>query len=302
MHLIYCITNGNKKILRHNQELLSKLKKIFGQRFQVYKSQSPDDAITFIRQLDSNCTHLICVGGDGTFNTLVNGVCSHPIPEFSPILGVLPNGTGNDFYRSAGYQKGFDFLEQIQSNNFENFDVGLVRTETETRYFANIADIGFGGAVVLQLQYFRKRFGPNFSYGLAIIKTFLKYKRPHVQIQSTHFQYEGELLLAAFCNGSIFGDGLYIHPGAQITDGKIKLTLLGKVSLFDYLKNVIKVKRGKQIKHPEAHYLEVSFPLQLKCESQWLHAETDGEYLGGRIFEISLLPQRLKMLSVQKHN
>lgn len=302
MHLIYCITNGNKKILRQNQELLSNLKKIFGEAFKLYNSQSPDDALSFIKQLDTNCTHLLCVGGDGTFNTLVNGVCSHPNPEFSPILGVLPNGTGNDFYRSAAYPKNFDFLGQIQSSNFETFDIGMVRTETEARYFANIADIGFGGAVVLQLQNFRKRFGPNFSYGLAIIKTFLQYKRPQVQIHSAHFQYEGELLLAAFCNGSIFGDGLYIHPGAKISDGKLKLTLLGKVSLFDYLKNVIKVKRGQQIKHPEAHYLEVSFPVQLKCDSQRLHAETDGEYIGGQNFEISLLPQRLKMLSVQAHN
>lgn len=302
MHHIYCITNGNKKILRQNQELLSNLIKTFGEAFQVYTSQSPDDALSFIKQLDTNCTHLICIGGDGTFNTLVNGVCCHPNPEFSPILGVLPNGTGNDFYRSAAYPKSFDFLAQIQSSNFETFDVGIIRTETETRYFANIADIGFGGAVVLQLQNFRKRFGPNFSYGLAIIKTFLQYKRPQVQIHSEHFRYDGELLLAAFCNGSIFGDGLHIHPGAKISDGELKLTLLGKVSLFDYLKNVIKVKRGQQIKHPEAHYLEVSFPVQLKCNSQTLHAETDGEYIGGQNFEISLLPQRLRMLSIQKRN
>jgi len=59
-------------------------------------------------------------------------------------------------------------------------------------------------------------------------------------------KYDGELLLAAFCNGSIFGDGLYIHPGAQIDDGLLKLTLLGKVSLFDYIKNVLRVKRGEK--------------------------------------------------------
>ena len=299
MHHIYCITNGNKKILRQNQELLAHLQAFFGDSFQIYTSRQTQEAIAFIHQLDAQCTHLICVGGDGTFNTLVNAVCSHPNSAFSPILGVLPNGTGNDFYRSAGYPKNYDFLTQIQKAKFDHFDVGLIRTEAETRYFANIADIGFGGAAVLQLQNFRKRFGPNFSYGLAIIKTFLQYKRPQVHIQSAHFQYEGELLLAAFCNGSIFGDGLYIHPGAQISDGKLKLTLLGKVSLWDYLKNVIKVKRGHQIKQLEAHYLEVSFPVQLQCSTQYLHAETDGEYIGGQAFEISLLPQRLKMLAVQ---
>ena len=299
MHHIYCITNGNKKILAQNQELLSDLKAFFGDQFQLYSSQNPDEALAFIHQLDTNCTHLLCVGGDGTFNTLVNGVCTHPNVGFSPILGVLPNGTGNDFYRSAGYSKKYDFLAQISNSGYDNFDVGLLQTEVTTRYFANIADVGFGGAVVLQLQNFRKRFGPNFSYGLAIIQTFLQYKRPQVSIQSEHFQYNGELLLAAFCNGNIFGDGLYIHPGARINDGQLKLTLLGKVSLFDYIKNVLKVKRGKQIKHPEAHYLEVSFPIELNCEEQFLHAETDGEYIGGHHFKISLLPKHLKMLPVQ---
>ncbi|MFM8596750.1 MAG: diacylglycerol/lipid kinase family protein [Flavobacteriales bacterium] len=299
MHHVYCITNGNKKILAQNQELLSDLKAFFGDQFQLYTSQNPDEALAFIHQLDTSCTHLLCVGGDGTFNTLVNGVCTHPNTDFSPILGVLPNGTGNDFYRSAGYSKKYDFLTQISTSGFDHFDVGMLQTEATTRYFANIADVGFGGAVVLQLQNFRKRFGPNFSYGLAIIQTFLQYKRPRVSIHSEHFQYNGELLLAAFCNGNIFGDGLYIHPGARINDGRLKLTLLGKVSLFDYVKNVLKVKRGKQIKHPEAHYLEVSFPIELNCEQQFLHAETDGEYIGGHHFKISLLPKHLKMLPVQ---
>lgn len=302
MPLIYCITNGNKKILRENQAFLSALQTHFGAAFQCYNSSDPEAARSFIHQLNEQCTHLICVGGDGTFNIIVNSVCTHPDPNFSPIVGVLPNGTGNDFYRSAGFPKKYDFFGAIVSGQFENIDLGILKTEEQTRYFANITDIGFGGAVVLQLQNFRKRFGPNFSYGLAIIKTFLQYKRPLVQIQSAHFQYDGELLLAAFCNGNIFGDGLYIHPGARINDGELKLTLLGKVSLFDYLKNVMKVKRGFQIKHPEAHYLAVSFPIQVRSAAEFLHAETDGEYIGGHTFEISLLPGRLKILPVKFHN
>lgn len=298
MHQINCILNGGKKITARNQHLLATLQHFFGAQFRIYKSNSPKDAQSFIYALTPECTHLLGVGGDGTFNVLINGVCTHPNAEFSPILGVLPNGTGNDFYRSAGYSKKYDFLAQIRASTFQYFDVGLLQTEATRRYFANIADVGFGGAVVLQLQNFRKRFGPNFSYGLAIIQTFLQYKRPQVSIHSEHFQYNGELLLAAFCNGNIFGDGLYIHPGAQINDGQLKLTLLGKVSLFDYLKNVLKVKRGKQIKHPEAHYLGVSFPIELNCEQQFLHAETDGEYIGGHHFKISLLPKHLKMLPV----
>lgn len=296
MPLIYCILNGSKKISAQNQQLLSELQLHYGAAFRVYKSRSPQDAIDFIHALESDCTHLLGLGGDGTFNVLINGVCKHPKNTFNPILGVIPNGTGNDFYRSAGIAKNSNILQHIQNGSFEHFDIGLIETEAEQRYFANIADIGFGGAVVLELQNFRKKFGPNFSYGLAIIKTFLKYKRPIVSIESELFNYHGELLLAAFCNGSIFGDGLYIHPGAQINDGQLKLTLLGKVSLIDYLLNVLKVKRGKQIKHPEAQYLTVSFPIVLSSDHNSLHAETDGEYLSGQVFKIDLLPSKLKLL------
>ena len=299
MPFIYCITNGNKKIHPSNQRILAALQAHFRDDFQIYSSPDTIAAIQHIHSLKHTCTHLIGVGGDGTFNVIVNGVCTHPDPDFRPILGVLPNGTGNDFYRSAGFQSTHDFFEKIQSETFDFFDVGRVQTEAETRYFANITDIGFGGAVVLELQNFRKRFGANFSYGLAIIKTFLNYRRPQVVIQATDFTYEGELLLAAFCNGSIFGDGLYIHPGAQIDDGHLKLTLLGKVSLFDYIKNVLRVKRGKKIKHPEAHYLNVSSPIDLHTKEGVLHAETDGEYISGTSFTIDLHAGKLKLLPIQ---
>jgi YegS/Rv2252/BmrU family lipid kinase len=301
MHQIYCITNGNKKINAKNKQILAALKHQFGEQFHLYKSPDSKAALTYIHSLEQDCTHLLGVGGDGTFNVLINGVCSHPDPTFDPILGILPNGTGNDFYQSAGFLPTYDFINNIKSTSFERFDIGVVETENEKRYFSNIADVGFGGAVVLELQKFRKNFGPNFSYGLAIVKTFLKYKRPIVTLQTKDFHYSGELLLAAFCNGSIFGDGLHIHPAAQINDGQLKLTLLGKVSLFDYVRNVLKVKRGKKIKHIEAHYLQISFPIYLRSEAENLHAETDGEYLGGREFKIDLYPGKLKLLPYTQH-
>jgi diacylglycerol kinase family enzyme len=297
MPLIYCIANGHKKISARNQGILDGLKQYFGAQFQIYTSNEPSDAQQFIHSLNADCTHLIALGGDGTFNVLINSVCTHPQENFSPILGIIPNGTGNDFYRSAGFAETYNLKTSILSGVFEHFDIGLIETAHEKRYFANITDVGFGGAVVLELQQFRKNFGPNFSYGLAIIKTFFHYKRPTVSIKALNYSYKGELLLAAFCNGSIFGDGLHIHPGASIFDGSIKLTLLGKVSLFDYLKNVVKVKRGKKIKHTEAHYINIAAPILLSADKQMLHAETDGEYISGKEFRIDLIAGKLKLLS-----
>ena len=70
---------------------------------------------------------------------------------------------------------------------------------------------------------------------------------------------------------------------------------MNMLSVLDYAVNVLKVKRGKRIKHPEAHYFE-SNTLTLTASVE-LHAETDGEYIQGKSFEISIIPQRLKILS-----
>ena len=94
MPFIYCITNGNKKISPTNQRILADLKELFRDEFQIYKSSDGAAAIQQIHTLKHTCTHLIGVGGDGTFNVLVNGVCTHPDANF-PRSAASANQSGN---------------------------------------------------------------------------------------------------------------------------------------------------------------------------------------------------------------
>lgn len=262
----------------------------------MIESRFEKELIEIARDHASKVDVIIAVGGDGTLNEIINGLLSAQ-SDTLPALAIIPYGTGNDFFQSAGFNS-FQlatFMAALKAKKTIVCDVGVIKTTEEMRYFMNVADIGFGGAVVLSLNEFRKQFGAGFSYGLAILKTFFGYQRPQVIIESDTFQYTGELLLAAACNGAIFGNGLHIHPGASIRDGKMNITILGKVSLFDYLRNVLKVKKGKRIQHPEAHYFE-SNELLVQAKGFKLHAETDGEYLSGTRFEISILPQRIAIV------
>jgi len=151
---------------------------------------------------------------------------------------------------------------------------------------------------VLELDRFKDFLGGKFAYSLSILYTFLSYKKPIVTIKSGDFNYHGPLLMAAFCNGSVFGNGLHIHPKAKINDGLLKLTLLGKVSLWDYIKNVVKVKRGKEIVHPEAQYLSIENEAELISCDGVIFAETDGEGLSGQRFQIKLVPKSLRIIKV----
>ncbi|MFM6936005.1 MAG: diacylglycerol/lipid kinase family protein [Flavobacteriales bacterium] len=291
------LMNGSKKIRPALREFLDNCSNKLGDDFQFISSQKEKELIELTKVNAANFQMIVAIGGDGTINEIVNGLMQLDLDTF-PILALIPYGTGNDLYQSTFFQTFHYplFFQALEKPNVIHVDIGKLVTEKETRFFLNVADIGFGGAVVLSLNKFRQKFGPSFSYGLAILKTFVGFKRPIVRIVAQDFNYSGQLLLAAACNGSIFGNGLHIHPGAQLNDGVLNMTILAKVSLLDYVRNVLKVKRGKRITHAEAHYFESSF-LQLSAESGILHAETDGEYILGKSFEITLIPQRLKILS-----
>ncbi|MEY3844959.1 MAG: hypothetical protein RL293_1381 [Bacteroidota bacterium] len=291
------LMNGSKEVSKPLQGFLHSCSRILGDQFQLITSKQEKELVQIAKTHAASVEMIVAIGGDGTVNEVLNGLLASENLEL-PVLAIIPYGTGNDFYQSLFFQKfHFDlFLDALKSPKIIHSDIGKMVTENETRYFINIADIGFGGSVVLSLNEFRQKYGPRFSYGLAILKTFIGFKRPEVNITAGSFSYQGELLLAAVCNGSIFGNGLHIHPGATISDGKLNMTILAKVSLLDYVMNVWKVKHGKRIKHPEAHYFE-SNTLTLTSSSEELHAETDGEYIRGKSFEISIIPHRLKILS-----
>ncbi len=297
MKKIICIIHGKKKLKKHSQLFINACSKEFGSAFELFYSTKLLSAKKITADNVENTSHIIGVGGDGILNEIINGLPFDSLVPL-PVVGIVPNGTGNDFYRSAGYTDNNHYLEAIKNDLFDWVDVGSVTADGQKRYFINISDIGFGGAAVLELERFKNFLGGKFAYGLSILYTFLSYKKPIVTIKSGEFNYHGPLLMAAFCNGSVFGNGLHIHPKAKINDEQLKLTLLGKVSLWDYIKNVMKVKRGKEIVHPEAYYLSIENEAELISCDGVIFAETDGEGLSGQRFQIKLVPKSLRIIKV----
>jgi YegS/Rv2252/BmrU family lipid kinase len=229
----------------------------------VYKTQGQKDATNFAIECCKNKMDvIIAVGGDGTVNEIVNGIMIGDCHK--PKLAIIPNGTGNDFVRSMQLTCDLDqFYDALLTGNYRTVDVGQIDYEDKKRYFVNIGDVGFGGKVVQVLDKQRNYMGGKASYALAILRSFIGYRRPVLHIVGDNFQYQGIVLMIAFCNGSIFADGIVINPFAKMDDGRLSITLFGKVSLLDYLKNLKSLKQGKPIAHPEVHYFESSY-LEIK--------------------------------------
>lgn len=289
------IINAYRKQSEQVNKLLQKCIKSVEMDTIVYKTQGQKDAINFaIECCENKMDVIIAVGGDGTVNEIINGMMQ--AQTHLPKLAVIPNGTGNDFVRSMGLTCKLENLhEAILNNCYTQVDVGQIDYEDKKRYFINIGDVGFGGKVVEVLDKQRNYMGGKASYAMAILRSFIGYRRPVLQIVGENFHYEGVVLLAAFCNGSIFGDGIVINPFAKMNDGKLSITLFGKVSLMDYVKNLKALKQGKPINHPEASYFESSY-LEIKIISGKAVTETDGEYLACGTLKVSLAPTKMDVL------
>jgi len=246
--------------------------------------------------------YVILVGGDGSVNEGVNGYFDANLElREKVILGVLPAGSGNDFSKSLNVDNDLKQLfTLIKTDSYKNIDVGLmhfngVNNSPEERYFINIADIGIGGYVANKISNSKKRLGGDFTYTKAVIQSFFKYKKQKIQLTSQDYNWSGRMLSICMANGKYFGSGMCIAPDASLTDGKMQLVIIGEVSLYDYLKNIPKIKKGQKIKHNEVEYAFAE-----KCEIVAIDnpcpIDMDGEFIGTTPLKTEILSNQLRML------
>ena len=108
-----------------------------GLSFTLHRTESPGHARVLAKKAAADGVGaLLVVGGDGTLHEAVNGMlgCDSPPP-----LGVIPVGTGNDFYRMVSHSRALDTaLDTIQAGCVRHFDVGRVRFGDQESFFVNL--------------------------------------------------------------------------------------------------------------------------------------------------------------------
>jgi len=296
-HIAFII-NGARPLKKSIQSIIDACEADPNFKILCEKTRREKEARDLATQFSNDGIDLIvAVGGDGTVNEVMNGLMR---AERKACLAIIPNGTGNDFYRSAFNNATHgDFLSALKNPKWMSVDVGKIQSTLGNQYFLNIADVGFGAAVVEILNKQRKYLGGKASYALAILRTFLGFKTPELTIESNSLSYTGPVFMIAFCNGDMFGDGLYIHPGAKVNDGQLNVTLLKKIGLRDYVRNLKNLKTGQRINHPEAFYFEEN-ELKISVSNGKAVTETDGEHLPSAEIRISIVPSALQLLVTEE--
>lgn len=253
------------------------------------------------KEVRSGIQVIIAVGGDGTLNEVLNGILN--LPYEGTTLGYFPMGTANDFAKTAGLvQNPKQLINSLINFSTRKINVGKIKCEkTEAsshRYFINIADTGLGGYVAKKLTSDKKRLGAKFTYLKHTILGLLFYKKETTRITMDKEVYQGPLMSLVVCNGRVFGNGLVVSPNAELDSGFLEITLFGKVTLWDYIKNLKNLKSGCKLDHKNIFYYRAQ-SIRVQTNGP-IASEVDGEFAGEGDSTFSMSPFSIKLLNIDE--
>lgn len=221
--------------------------------FQHYMTEGPGDADRLTRQaIAAGGRCIVCIGGDGTLNEVVNGIMA--VKENAPdvVLGFVPDGTGCDFVRMIAIPKNIEkAIDIIARHRTRQIDVGRLRFRGNNgqechRYFHNVASFGLGGAVDERVNRTTKAFGPFLSFIWAtLISIFCVGKKRVWLTIDDGDEAQFNVWNVAVANGQFFGGGMWVAPDALVDDGQFDITIVGDLSLPEVFYHLPKLYSGK---------------------------------------------------------
>lgn len=214
-------TSGNGAAKKKWNSIYNELKKQefnFDFSFTEYKKHSVE---LIEKALKKGITNFICVGGDGTFHTIVNGILHLNPANISAIkLGIIPVGTANDWIKTYKIPNHYKKAIQIIKTEFTiKQDVGKLHIYENNLivYFINLAGIGFDGYVVNKVHKFK--YLGFLAYLTGALISIASYKKSTLEIifDETKIKEKTLMLLIGICNYS--GGGMQLTQNVNPTDG-----------------------------------------------------------------------------------
>lgn len=151
---------------------------------------------------------VICLGGDGTVNEVINGLMLVKEP---PLFSFVPIGTANDLGRVLG----FDMSPETAINQFKDLKVDTLDIgQVNEQYFMDAVAVGEISTAIMETDYEKKNRLGYLAYVADAAKAILDYKDHEYQIVNSNnevFQVKSKLVVIAM-NSSLAGiENLIAH-------------------------------------------------------------------------------------------
>jgi diacylglycerol kinase (ATP) len=228
---------------------------------------------------------VVAVGGDGMLHLVLQAVAGTATP-----LGVVPAGSGNDFARLLGL---------APHDPVAAADViagGLLRTvdaaRVGERWYAGVLSSGFDSNVNERANRMRWPKGAS-RYNVAILAELRVFQAVAFAVHLDDERLDCEAMLVAVGNGTSYGGGMQVCPAAQVDDGLLSVTVLGKLSKVEFLRVFPRVYKGTHVEHPA---ITVHAAKSVRLEAAGVVAYADGEYVAPLPVQVDCVPGALTVL------
>lgn len=194
-----------------------------GYELSVWPTQKMGDARRIAEKRGSRADLLVCCGGDGTLNEVVDGIKDL---EKKPLLGYIPGGTTCDFASSLGLPK-TDMMAAarriMEPKSVFECDTGIFMD----RAFTYVAAFGAFTDVSYKTQQKNKNALGHFAYVLGAMQQLPNLESHHTKVICDGEVLEENILLGMVTNSvSVGGFNFPKANRVQLNDGKLEVLLV----------------------------------------------------------------------------
>lgn len=256
-----------------------------GRSFRLMATKGPGDARELAEQAAKEGYRIVvAAGGDGTVNEVGSGLLGS-----DSALGILPLGSGNGLARHFGIpMQPAKAIAAIGKGGFTRMDVGQIN---EKPFFCT-AGIGFDAHVSRHFAASGER-GLK-SYVRTVLTRYQSFETTDVTATIDGATLHSPCFLMTFANASEYGNGAFIAPQADISDGLLDLCLIDNLPLWRAMRLGLGMMT-KQLPNLEPRAYQ-------KCQSATVESanpmeyHADGDFVGEATgFKVSILENALEI-------
>jgi diacylglycerol kinase (ATP) len=260
----------------------------------LHPSSAADTTRAAQEAVAAGAAAVVACGGDGTVHAVLQGVFGSEVP-----LGIVAGGSGDDVAADLGFVTSTPeaiaahLVAAIRSGVERRVDVAVATTADGTRRcFLGVMSTGFDSSVNERANAMSRLGGQR--YNVAIVRELASFRPAQYEVEIDDARLSGPGMLVSVGNGSRYGGGMRVCPGARTDDGLLDITWLGAVSKATFLRVFPSVFSGRHVTHP-AVTTHQGRTLRIAAAGQVAWA--DGERIGPLPVEVEVRPAALRVLS-----
>lgn len=271
------IVNPGAGRRRSNEERVTRALALVGESATVHTTAAAAEVGDVVaRGLAAGARRFLAVGGDGTVNLVVNALMNDARHR-DLVLGILPAGTGCDLVRTFGISQELEkAARHLAGDDHYTIDIGYVDGPWGRRFFANVASLGLGAAVVRTAHRFPGWLGSS-RYKLGVWPALAFFRTTPLRLRVDRRSLSDDGTMVVLANAQFFGGGMNVAPKASTVDGQLDVQVFtGPKRNAVILQH--RVTRGTHLTHRTVRRFSGA-AVELGLARPW-GVEVDGEYLG----------------------